>query len=604
MMNIKESSKTTAQYTANQQHREAGVGGRSARQGVRHLLAVALLALTGWAPGAAANNYYVATNGNDGWTGTASVYMGGNVGPFANLHPAARAMQPGDTTYVRGGFYNCTNTTRQYFDPQASNVTLTNYPGETNMFANQMAFGPLQMLIYISGLSNIQIYGINATNCQRTAEFYSVTNCTLAYCNFGFASTNYTMNGMVYFGANSVSNIIHDNVFHDNQHDNVSATQIDAGTTLLLGTLEANPNDATGYNVVTNNLLYHGGHDVIQIQSSFNIIRNNTMHNEPWVWWGSVGQLGGQRCVDVEPRSQGNVIDGNWVTYAGLAIANPSGNGMEICGASNIVRMNAVLWSQEYGILLYGNKDHPTNGVATNAFCTANHVFNNTLAFNSLGQQYTTNATTKMVMDYTGNKSVIGMNYGTNNTFLNNLLHGNGSNWWYKLPANNIYFYSGSIADNHWGAQWTNTTNGDPLFYYITTNYTTLITNKVSVVSPYQVTGLGSPWDAPFTSFNLRLQSNSPCLGTGQFLTTITSPSGTGTTFTVGDAQFFTDGFGMVPGDTIQFQGTGQTAVIQQVLWNSSTIILTSPVTWTQGQGIALPFAGNAPNFGAFGVGP
>ena len=572
---------------------------RPARSQTGFLLVSLLAACVALANPLAGANYYVATNGNDGWNGTAPAFVGGTTGPFATLHVASRAAHAGDIIYVRGGYYNCTNYTRQYFDPVTSGITLTNYPGETNLFANSILQSACAQLISITRLSNIGIYGINATNCQRTAEFSAATNCTLAYCNFGYANTNYSINGMVWFWNNSVSNIIHDNVLHDHHHDNTGTTQVDAGTTLLLGNLEFSPADATGYNVVTNNLLYHGGHDVIQIQSSYNIIRNNTMHNEPWVWWSSVGQLGGHRCVDVEPRAQGNIIDGNWVAYAGLAIANPSGNGMEICGASNIVRFNAILWCQEYGILLYGDKD---GHAATNPLCVANHVYNNTLAFNSLGQQYTTNTITGTVMDYTGNKSVIGMNYGTNNTYLNNLLHGNGSNWWYKLPANNIYFYYGSMADNTWGAQWTNTTNGDPLFNYLTTSTTTLITNKVSAVSPYQVVVGGSPWDAPFTSYDLRLQTNSPCLGAGKFLTTITSASGTGTTFTVGDAQFFTDGFGMVPGDTIQFQGTGQTAVIQQVLWNSNTITLTSPVTWTQGQGIALPFSGAAPNFGACDV--
>ena len=572
---------------------------RPARSQTGFLLVSLLAACVALANPLAGANYYVATNGNDGWNGTAPAFVGGTTGPFATLHVASRAAHAGDIIYVRGGYYNCTNYTRQYFDPVTSGITLTNYPGETNLFANSILQSACAQLISITRLSNIGIYGINATNCQRTAEFSAATNCTLAYCNFGYANTNYSINGMVWFWNNSVSNIIHDNVLHDHHHDNTGTTQVDAGTTLLLGNLEFSPADATGYNVVTNNLLYHGGHDVIQIQSSYNIIRNNTMHNEPWVWWASVGQLGGHRCIDVEPRAQGNIIDGNWVAYAGLAIANPSGNGMEICGASNIVRFNAILWSQEYGILLYGDKD---GHAATNPLCVANHVYNNTLAFNSLGQQYTTNTVTGTVMDYTGNKSVIGMNYGTNNTYLNNLLHGNGSNWWYKLPANNIYFYYGSMADNTWGAQWTNTTNGDPLFNYLTTSTTTLITNKVSGVSPCQVVVGGSPWDAPLTSYDLRLQANSPCLGAGQFLTTITSASGTGTTFTVGDAQFFTDGFGMVPGDTIQFQGTGQTAVIQQVLWNSNTITLTSPVTWTQGQGIALPFSSAAPNFGAFEV--
>ena len=570
-------------------------GGRS--NGATSLSAASVMAAS--AP--AGNSYYVATNGSDNWNGMAPAYTGGNAGPFATLHAAARAMHSGDTTYVRGGYYNCTNYTRQYFDPIVSRITLTNYPGETNMFGNQMFLNSCNQLICINGLSQVGIYGINATNCQRTAEFYAATNCTLAYCNLGFANTNYSMNGMVYFANNSVSNIIHDNVLHDHHHDNTTVPQHDMGSTLVLGNLESSAGDATGYNVVTNNLLYHGGHDVLQIQSCYNLIRNNTLHNEPWIWWNDFGQLGGHRCIDVEPRSQGNVIDCNWIGYAGIALGNPAGDGIELCGASNIVRFNAILWCQEGAILFYGDKD---GHAANSPLCVANHAYNNTLVDNGLGQQYTTNTTNQVVTDYTANKTVFGMNYATNNYVVNNLFSYNGSNWWARFPSNCIVCIQCTIQDNHWGAQWTNQINGDPLFYYLATNITTLVTNKISETSPYQVMALGSPWDPAFTSFNLRLQSNSPCLGAGQFLTTITSPSGSGTTFTVADAMYFTDGYGMLPGDTIEFQSTGQTAVIQKVRWNSNTITLTSPVNWIQGDGIALPYTGAAPNMGACDVGP
>ena len=101
-------------------------------------------------------------------------------------------------------------------------------------------------------------------------------------------------------------------------------------------------------------------------------------------------------------------------------------------------------------------------------------------------------------------------------------------------------------------------TNADPKFVDITNSYT-----PSSAHQP-----------------DLRLQSNSPCIDNGAFLTTIIG-SGTGTNFVVADAGFFFDGYGVVPGDTIQLQGQGAAyrAIITSVNLATKTITFTPALT-------------------------
>ena len=552
-----------------------------------------------WLAGAAglpAATYYVATTGNDLWSGRMPEAGNHLDGPFLTLHRAALAMQPGDVTFVRGGFYNCTNYDCQYFDPVADGVTLSNYPHEYPLFANQQG---IPELLSVYGRQGVRICGINATNCQRTAGYRAATNCELAYCDLGHSDPWFAINGMVQFVGNSVSNHIHDNYLHDSHHDYVAVPQADKGTPLLLGNSESNPADFTGYNLVERNTLYHGGHDVLQIQSNCNIIRSNWLHNEPWVYWPEYGQLGGHRCLDVEPRAMGNVIEFNEMRYAGQALANPSGNGIEICGASNLVRFNAVLWSQQYGLLLYGNKDGTG---ATDPRCDGNHVYNNTLAWNCLGQLHLTNLVTAVTKDYDFRKVAVQVNYGTNNVFVNNLLAYNGAVGDPTSVSNRVLFLKCGVADNHWLAQWTNSSNGDPRFERTGTHRVALAHGPASVLDPHSVVVTNNPSEAPFATLDVRLRPDSPCLGTGAYLTWITSPSGIGTVIQVADAAFFSDGYGMVAGDVVELADSRRRARVLRADYEHNRLYLSTRVAWTNGQPLSLSFSGRGPNFGAYGT--
>jgi parallel beta-helix repeat protein len=104
---------------------------------------------------------------------------------------------------------------------------------------------------------------------------------------------------------------------------------------------------------------------------------------------------------------------------------------------------------------------------------------------------------------------------------------------------------------------------------------------------------LNSPASGDFT-----LKPKSPAVDAGTWLTTITSPSGFGTSFTAGDGSYFYDGYD-IPGESGEIVKTqsGQIATIVEVSGNSITV--NKPIRWTLGEGLSLYYDGSSPDIGA-----
>ncbi len=536
---------------------------------------------------APAATYYVATTGSDAADGSIGT-------PWATLYKGGATMDSGDVLYVRGGFYNCTNNADwKYFQPVAGGVIVSNYPGESPVFANWNGIDGWQgnpALINVSGKTNVGVFGLTITNCWLFVLFDQATNCTFAYNTVAYGNTNKAAGTLVHFTATTRSNYIHDNVLHDNYW--LADPQTDGGSLLQIGT-EPWGSTNTTFARIEGNHIYNGGHDTLELQASYNIIRSNFFHNAPWVWFPEYQQYGGHREIITEPNAQHNLIEGNWCGYAGQPIANDGATGMEICSASNIVRGNISIWNQNYGITVYGKSEGLT--------VMGTKVYNNTVVWNSLGQRALTNYTAQTTnTDYQYYKGALKLVYATNVFVGNNLFAYNG-NGGAGSDTNVIFYAACTLEGNSWGKNWFDSTNGnswltnvgtvalgDPLF--INTTSTNMTLNPAVVVK-------GHPFDRE--TLVLSLQAGSPCIDAGQFLTTVTS-GGSGTTLPVADAGFFFDGYGMVPGDTIQLEGQSSTTTITAADYGAKTLTLSSSLTWTNGQGVALAYNGSAPDMGAY----
>jgi len=171
-----------------------------------------------------------------------------------------------------------------------------------------------------------------------------------------------------------------------------------------------------------------------------------------------------------------------------------------------------------------------------------------------------------------------------NNTFS---LLGSGGNWGVGgcgTALNNIFSPPGS--DGHHGALDYNCVSPVPC---------------CSDKGPHDLWGV-DPKFVDLANRDFRLQSSSPCIDAGTFITTATS-AGSGTQLPVADARLFVDGFGIAEGDAIQLKGQTQVAKITSINYGTNTLTLDRTLTWTQGQGVSVPYVGSAPDIGALEYG-
>jgi hypothetical protein len=126
---------------------------------------------------------------------------------------------------------------------------------------------------------------------------------------------------------------------------------------------------------------------------------------------------------------------------------------------------------------------------------------------------------------------------------------------------------------------------------------------KFTDANPSETT---NPFDQKYPNFNL--QQDSPCRDTGAFLTKTTNSGTNSQSIKVQDAHYFMDGWDFpsymgVQGDLIQLEGQTQRARITDINYNTNTITVDTPLTWSFGMGLSLTYDGSKPDMGAFEFG-
>ena len=93
------------------------------------------------------------------------------------------------------------------------------------------------------------------------------------------------------------------------------------------------------------------------------------------------------------------------------------------------------------------------------------------------------------------------------------------------------------------------------------------------------------------------LDRGSPCIDAGDYLTRTVS-NGSGTTISVEQARYFTDGIGVMDGDLIVV-GTSDTARVVAVDYLANILTIDRSLIWNGGDGVSYPYVGNLPDMGA-----
>jgi hypothetical protein len=463
-------------------------------------------------------------------------------------------------------------------------ITFIAYAGHTPTFtSNQTGLFQLSLTsqdyIKVSGITFRGYRGFSFTNGSNYNELY---NCIFypanSYVQYSYNFIGGDMNVGGYTPSNY--NWIHGCTFREHAKQ---GTCSDDGSLLRIVSVAG---DDAQHNAVTDNVFYYGGHDLIDIGGSYNIIRNNIAHNEAAyvVASGSCnntstnGYFGNRNFYTQDYATGGwngpykygrNMIEGNRLGHAGLPPDDDGAFALELDSGRDIVRYNYLFGSDASGINL---KDPSSSD--------NNRIYHNTFYYNGHGpSQDITDHFRAAICDI--------VNGAADNVIKNNLVYGTNL-------AEGKDFNDGGVpsrlADDTYDTNWLST-DSDPKFV------NTSMSDKTSLVLP-----------------DLTLQSGSPCIDYGTYLTQADGGDGgsPSTSLTVDDPYYFQDGSwgppGVLEADWIAVGAIDNTVEISSINFSTGIITLASAIEWDDNDSIWLykksdgevVLYGDAPEVGAY----
>jgi hypothetical protein len=349
-------------------------------------------------PGAAfAATYWVSPTGTASWANCQSTTpLSGTAAcsqTTANSNAAA-----GDTVYLRGGTYTLTSSSGcgsnyscgifpKNCGTSGNPITFAAYNGESPTFTTDGTAPTYTtgLTILEGGAGNgtyIHVTGITFHNLPNWASLYNyasynqIDNCRF-YSDTGEdfnGAAGLSLNGTCYPTTSSHNcysrhNWIHNNIF-SKAHEYGNQSCHEGGDIIRIGNgypqTDSASNAADGkdsYNTIENNILEYAGHTMLDTYGSYNIIRNNTIHNDPWIIDysngactyppmpdGKYGHRGIQTSEDYARPAQYVLVEGNRLGFASANPNNPGEANLAIASPYTIVRYNYAYGGFQSGI--------------------------------------------------------------------------------------------------------------------------------------------------------------------------------------------------------------------------------------------------------------
>jgi len=295
--------------------------------------------------------------------------------------------------------------------------------------------------------------------------------------------------------------------------------------------------DYSEYVLIENNVCYAAGHVALTAFSDYTVVRGNTVYNTSRNKCASF--YGGWVNGYYKLVEDNDFYDGD--EYEGTY---PNGS-LQLGNKQLIFRKNRVWNGIGTGIEFY----HQTNYHSTDSRC-----YNNTTYQNGQGEGASNTGYASHLEQSLADPDCTGIVW-KNNIFYDDYREGVG----YRNLAE---------SGDHTETQNWETSDGDPQF--------------------------NDPANGDFT-----LNQFSQCIDNGAWLTTTNGAGEESTTLIVDDSYYFCDGYGIVTGDTIQLEGQETTAVVTNVDYSTHTLTIDTALTWSDGDGVALEYSGDAPDQGA-----
>jgi hypothetical protein len=465
--------------------------------------------------------------------------------PWKTITKANQVLTSGDTVHIKAGTYTTYIAPSSSGTSDSSRITYRNF-GTDTVTIRDAKYG-----IYLDGNDYITVQGIDYYNLDAFLWLRNSANHNIiTYCNFD-QSRNTGWSGSKIYRNSCYNTVSHCSLTHYGY-----CTDDDTGSILDIGNENVN-DDVSNYNLIEHNIMAYGGHHVLGVYGEYNVVRNNYLHNDAWY------EGYGNRTLYMNgytATAKRNLIENNRFGYAAAPCDAKGVGGVSMATSYNIFRYNKLYHHNLYGLGLacYSNSDSSYNKIYHNTF------FNNAYDPDPYyGTQY---RCAIHFSDWTSSET-------KHNVIKNNLYYSH----------ERVYGVNGaSLNDQTFANNFEGDTQGDPKFV------------NASKTPPADKTDSTLP--------DLNLQPDSPAIEAAGYLTTITSASGSGTSFIVDDAGYFMDGWGIIQGDNIQLEGTTQRARITGVNYQSNTVTVDKSLTWTLNQGISLTYEGTAPDAGAYEV--
>lgn len=546
--------------------------------------------------GAQAKTIYVSPSGSDQNPGTSASV------PLRTIAAASARATAGDTVYLLAGQYN------EAIVPANSGTATApiTYRSATDSPAviSNVKIGILVSSKAYLVLDGISINGGSASPDASVNTFVVIQNShhvTIRNGNFRYAngwsgvdiSGQYSTDGR-YWGS-------------------VSPGAVSQGTTSYI-TIENNVIDNVGqfaslygdvvqvaYGTVRqiliqHNTLRHGGHDLVEMDSDNSVLQDNTLDNS---YADLTGGDTGYRSIEV--RGSYNVVQSNFMAHARVG-----GDGRYAPLASIRGKQNIVRWNVFFDAINGGIQTWCGTGPGDSTAIGNGRIYNNT--FDQLG------GSAWAVWAYTGcdrlgsfafvNNLVVNTRSAVGTTMQNGatvpdadlFLAVSGGDGLTDMGTGPT---GGAVARGNLFAPANGTVGyvilagaGGRMTIDAAAAQNPLLFSKNVNARPVFVAV------RPALMADFQLQPSSPGVGAGVFLTTA-SGSGNTKRLPVHDSLYFSDGNGLLPGDTIQLQGTTQTATVVAIDRVANILTLSVPLTFSSGQGVALAYAGAAPDVGA-----
>ena len=335
-------------------------------------------------------------------------------------------------------------------------------------------------------------------------------------------------------------------------------------------------------NLVEGNKFERGGHNLFDVAGGYNILRYNTFDNR---WSNTHGNRSGDLSGNTKYCTSGikgyNVFEFNTIMHTLGAEEDPEPMSMKVQGVNQIVRNNIYydngFYSLASAVRMPEIPESWNHKIVHNVFLNNGNLFeirdygNDGRTDNIIFKNNIISGNTDSNHDIYANIKISAAAAGNNN--LNQM----------RLQSN-AFDKSGGTKFNVKGI-------GFQGLDWYETNHTQDVANNIQNAPIFVGTTFEKLDD-------FRQAEGSPMIDAGSHLTQV-SENGSGSTIKVEDAGYFHNGFGVAESDSIQV-GLNKPARIMSIDYSNNTITVEDSLTWNKGDGVSLPYTGQAPDIGAF----